>query len=88
MAKSTTPRKPRNPAPADETKSQKFSRLASARMTKVLKQIKGLGNLSGSGYEFTPEQVAKMATMIEEATRNTMKRFDKTQRATADQVTI
>lgn len=77
MAKS--PRKPRvATAPEGETKAQKFSRLATARVNKVLKAIKNIGNLSTSGYEYTPEQVEKIEKLIKETTIAAIKRFDKT----------
>ncbi len=62
-------------APEGETKRQKFERLGSARMSKVLKAIGALGNLSGSSYEYKPEDVEKMRTAIQEATKNSLARF-------------
>lgn len=45
-------------APANESKADKFTRLANARMRKMLKQFELLGNLANRGqYECTPEQV-------------------------------
>ena len=88
MSKSTTSRKPRTPAPEGETKSIRFSRLATARVTKICKQIRLLGNLSGSGYESTAEQVSKMETAIRDATKTAMARFDKSASKAADTVQI
>lgn len=61
-----------------ETKGAKFSRLASKRVTVALAKIKLIGNLSGSGYEYTPEQVAKIATALKDAVVSTVAKFDKT----------
>lgn len=55
--------------PADETKSQKFSRLASARTSKALKAIKNIGNLSGSSYEYTPDQANKIVAALNGAVK-------------------
>lgn len=62
-------------APEGETKRQKFERLGSARMSKVIKGITALGNLSGSSYEFKPEDVEKMRTAIQDATKAALARF-------------
>lgn len=74
MAKS--PRKPRTPAPEGETKSQKFVRLGGARVGKALKAIRGIGNLAGRGYEYTPAQVDKIAGALKDAVNSTMGKFD------------
>lgn len=84
MAKPTTTRKPRTAVPADETKAQKFSRLASARVSKAVKQIQALGNLSGSGYESTPEQRTKIETVIREATVAAIAKLNKTVEKSAE----
>lgn len=78
MAKPSTTRKPRTPAPENETKAQKFSRLASARVSKAVKQIKALGNLSGAGYESTPDQRSKIETVIRDATVAAIAKLNKT----------
>lgn len=88
MAKPTTTRKTRTPAPVGETKSQKFSRLASVRVSKALKQIRNIGNLSGNGYEYTPEQVVKIETMIRDVTKAALARFDKSQKAVQEAAII
>jgi hypothetical protein len=43
--------KGRKPAPANETKKDKFIRLAKARVAKALKAMKQLKALTGSNYE-------------------------------------
>ena len=57
-------RKPRDPNAKPVSKREKFIRLGSARMTKALKAISQLGNLSGSGYEYTEDDVKKMREAI------------------------
>ena len=42
----------------EETKREKFERIATARLSRVNSTVKLLGNLSGSAYESTPERRA------------------------------
>lgn len=57
-----------NTAPADETKSDKFKRLAIARVNKTLAAINQIGQLSTkANYEYTPEQVVKILDTLGEA---------------------
>lgn len=63
--------------PADETKSQKFARLASKRVGKALKAIGLISNLSNrSGYDYTPEQIDKIAVALSEKVNATMSNFN------------
>ena len=51
---------------ANETKSEKFQRLASARVNKIIKAVDQLGNLSNrSSYDYTQEQADKMFEAIQ-----------------------
>lgn len=51
----------------NETKNDKFVRIAEGRMTKLLSWIRKLDNLSNRGnYEYTDEQVEQMFSAIEE----------------------
>lgn len=85
MAKS--PKK--STTPKDETKAQKFSRLASARVSRAVKVIAAIGKLSGSGYEYAPEQIAKVGEHLKNAVNGAMRKFDKTSKeATAPEITI
>lgn len=54
-------------APANETKADKFKRIAPMRVTKAIKAVSLIGNLGGSGYERTPEQVEKIGAALKEA---------------------
>ncbi len=72
------------PAAADgETKADKFRRLASARTNNAIKQITGIGKLSTSAYEYTPEQVEKIFTALQDALDAAKQKFDKTKPTTA-----
>jgi hypothetical protein len=49
-----------------ETKSDKFKRLANARLDKILTAIGQLAPLANkSQYEYTPEQLAKLFSLID-----------------------
>lgn len=74
-------RRPSAPKPEgqpDETKEQKFKRLADKRVNTALKKIKLIGNLSGSGYSYTEEQITKINDALADCVESTMGRFDKT----------
>lgn len=64
--------------PKDETKAQKFSRLATKRVNTALAKIKLIGNLAGAGYEYTPEQVGTITRALAETCKATLAKFDKT----------
>ena len=52
-----------------ETKAQAFTRLAKPRMTKALKAIKQVENLSGRTYEYTATQSAQMIGALQQAVK-------------------
>ena len=52
-----------------ETKAAKFSRLASARVTRAVKAINRVGALASAQYEKTPAQVDKIETYLNAAVR-------------------
>jgi len=53
--------------PADETKEQKFQRLATKRTQAALGKIKLIGNLAGSSYSYTPDQAATIITSLRQS---------------------
>ena len=61
--------------PTDETKRDKFIRLADARVSRVLKQIRMIGNLSASGYEYNAEDVKKIDAALISTVETVMARF-------------
>lgn len=73
MAKN--PRKARTPAPKDESKSDKFSRLASARVTKAVKAINAIGSLAARSYEYTDGQAQAIMTYLKTAIDGVQGRF-------------
>ena len=48
-------------------KSVKFQSLAEKRVSKVLRTVGQIGNLSGHSYEYEPEQVAEMFKAMRDA---------------------
>jgi hypothetical protein len=88
-----TARKARKPLPkyfnADgterpENKSERFRRLATDRLTKARKAILVIGNLSGAGYEFTDEQIAKIFDTLARDVGDTRERFNRAPKAKTD----
>lgn len=64
----------------NETKHEKFIRLAEARTNKALDQIKLIGNLSDkSTYEFSEEEVNKIFAHIEKEMKIAKSRFNGTE---------
>ncbi len=52
----------------EETKREKFIRLAESRMNNVLKQIELLGNLSNTrAYEYSQSDIDKMIKTLKDA---------------------
>ena len=60
-----------------ETKEQKFSRLATKRTQTALQKIKLLGNLSGSSYQYTSEQAARIISSLRQAVDGVEGKFNK-----------
>lgn len=56
---------PRQSAPPNETKAQRFVRIANPRIAAAISAIEGIGKLVGSSYESTPEQHAKLFAAID-----------------------
>lgn len=63
-----------------ETKHDKFKRLATPRVTNALKKIELIGNLSSSGYEYTPEEVEKIFSALQQTLESTKSRFSKSKK--------
>ena len=52
------------PPATEETKADRFVRLAEARTKKTIKFIRSLGKLSAGAYEYTDEQVDMICTVL------------------------
>lgn len=68
MAKKTEAKK-------SETKTEKFRRLAINRVSKALKAMSLVGNLSGGGYEYTQEDVNKIFSAFNTRLKETYDKF-------------
>ena len=60
-----------------ESKADKFKRLAEPRVENALKKLKIIGNLAGSGYEYSGDQVAKILGNLKAAVDELEKKFQK-----------
>ena len=65
----------RKAALKNETKADKFRRLAKMRVPMALAKIKNIGNLGGSGYEYTAEQVTKIESALTERVQSVVERL-------------
>lgn len=73
----------------NETKREKFVRLAENRTNKILDMIQLLGNLSSPGtYEYTQQDVDKIFSAIENATKESKKRFCKVESKSSSRFTL
>lgn len=71
----------------EESKADKSVRLAQQRVGMALKYLNLVGNLAGTGYEFTQAQKDKMVSTLEDATARVKDRFGgKSQSATGFQL--
>lgn len=61
----------------NETKEERFVRIAEPRVSRACKAVSLLGNLAGSGYEYTEEQVNAMFGAVQEALDTARAQFKK-----------
>lgn len=62
--------------PENESKADRFRRLANMRVPKALKAITVIGNLSGSGYESTKEQREAITSALGKAVESLKQKLD------------
>jgi hypothetical protein len=86
----TTARAPRGrkPPPADESRHDKFLRIATRRMRMVLRQIQLLGNLSSSNYETNADEIKRMHEAIDREMDAAFGRLEKSRRAPVETFTL
>ena len=61
---------------SEETRSERFRRVATRRTNNILRQIQVLGNCSNkSSYSYTEEDIKKIFSAIEEELRATKSKF-------------
>lgn len=61
--------------PENETKNEKFVRIASPRVNAVIDKLDILSNCASSNYEYTEEQVENMFQAIRDAVDNCYEQF-------------
>ena len=61
----------------EESKADRFKRLAEPRVGNATKKIKIIGNLAGSNYEYTAEQVQSVLTALKTAVEEVEQKFQK-----------
>jgi len=62
----------------NESKQQRFVRLAEARTNRIISTLRLLGNCSSpAAYEYSKEDVNKIFRAIEDAVADARRRFDK-----------
>ena len=54
----------------NESKSDRFKRIATKRVRSAIKKIELLGKLSSYGYEYADEDIEKIFTALQEALNN------------------
>lgn len=74
--------------PENETKAERFVRIATPRVNKVINAIDILANCSGATYEYTDEQVDAMFDAIEMAFVTAKKQFQPKQKDEKNQFTF
>lgn len=80
MAKARSRKEPAvTTAPAQdntETKRERFERIGTARMNRVLHSIRLIGNLANSNYEWSEQDILTIQTTIVDTLAETLRRFD------------
>lgn len=70
--------KPKTPTVPDETSRDRFLRIGTARMNRVLDHIRLLGNLSSTNYEWSEQDLRNIQEAIVQELSKAMGRFQKT----------
>lgn len=72
-----------------ETKRDKFVRLAEARTNKIIDMLQLLGNCSNtSAYDYTQQDVEKIFGVIENELKEAKKKFDKVESKKGSRFTL
>lgn len=73
----------------NETKRERFVRLAEARTNKIIDMIQLLGNCSNTSiYEYSDSDIEKIFTTIETAVRDAKRRFSETDSTKSSKFTL
>ena len=65
----------RKPVPKNETRHEKFVRLAIDRVERACEHIRYIGNLSGVNYAFTADEIEKIRATLHAAVESELERF-------------
>lgn len=63
--------------PENETREERFRRIAKRRVTRTLKEISLIGNLTGQNYKFTEAEVSAMFLALDDALDATRAAFER-----------
>jgi hypothetical protein len=88
MGKSATKLKVVSRVPANESKHDKFRRLAPKRVRNVLRCLRHVGNLSASGYESTDAERAKIVKAISDAFAETQRKLEHQRKESQDEFVL
>ncbi len=66
-----------NAGSPEESKADRFKRLAEPRVENAMHKIELIGNLSAGSYEYTAEQVEKILASLRHAVEEVEKKFQK-----------
>lgn len=76
-------------AKGQETKRERFVRLAEARTNKIIDMLKLLGNCSNSSaYDYTQQDVDKIFSAIEAEVKEAKKKFNKSEAQKSTRFTL
>jgi len=81
MAKARRKSTARHKPPENESKRDRFLRIATPRMQRALTAIRLLGNLSSPTYGWEKQDVEMIRSTLTQALNETMTRFDKSRKA-------
>ena len=59
----------------DETKAERFIRVATPRISKAVKAISLIGHCAGSNYEYTPAQVKQIDAALSKVVVDVLNKF-------------
>lgn len=64
-----------HPIPKDESKSARFIRVVTPRVSKACKAISVIGYCAGGTYEYTPEQIKQIVDTLTNAQNEILAKF-------------
>lgn len=74
--------------PENETKAEKFVRIATYRVNSVIDKLSILSNCAGESYDYTAEQIDSMFDAIRKAVDNCYSQFQPKQKSEKERFTF